>query len=297
MTWCSSSLVRDWYDLRAAHDDFAPSQTAQPMSAASPTIQATRPSLTGPMKPRLKPPGRGLLLRRLEVGDDVPLVLRGDRLVVEDRHRLRAGEHGLEDVRAASCRRGSARTCRGSARRPCRRSCGTSRSWSGRSRPPRRRVALGRVDLFRRRDRPGPGPRTADVGGELADLLLGEPDLACGACGPVACSGMRPVPTWKSTDAGPTPMRLGALLRPAASSPWQLAQLARNRARPLAMSSVRVVGGVARARGERRVEDAGHDQPEEDQDDAGEGMTPAGGESSHDRSARDGGSAAASGIT
>ncbi len=37
---------------------------------------------------------------------------------------------------------------------------------------------------------------------------------------------MRPVPTWKSTAAAPTPIRLGATLEPCAAMPWQVAQLA-----------------------------------------------------------------------
>jgi len=36
--------------------------------------------------------------------------------------------------------------------------------------------------------------------------------------------GMRPVPTWKSTEAAPTPIRLGPLSVPAALRPWQVAQ-------------------------------------------------------------------------
>src|SRR5215210_1379197 len=42
--------------------------------------------------------GVRLRLQRLQVGDHVALVLRGDVLVVEHRHGLRAGEHGLVDV-------------------------------------------------------------------------------------------------------------------------------------------------------------------------------------------------------
>ena len=61
-----------------AHDDLAPSHTAQPISSASPTTHATRPSLTGPMAPRVKPPGVGCLVDVIEVGDDVPLALRVD---------------------------------------------------------------------------------------------------------------------------------------------------------------------------------------------------------------------------
>ena len=32
---------------------------------------------------------------------------------------------------------------------------------------------------------------------------------------------MRPVPTWKSTDAAPTPIREGAMAPPSAFHPWQ----------------------------------------------------------------------------
>lgn len=35
---------------------------------------------------------------------------------------------------------------------------------------------------------------------------------------------MRPVPTWKSTEAAPTPMRDGPSLVPWAERPWQVAQ-------------------------------------------------------------------------
>ncbi|BDZ53153.1 hypothetical protein GCM10025870_02260 [Agromyces marinus] len=48
----------------------------------------------------------------------------------------------------------------------------------------------------------------------------------CSAWGPCICMGMRPVPTWKSTDAAPTPIRLGPSAVPEASSPWQVAQFA-----------------------------------------------------------------------
>ncbi len=46
-----------------------------------------------------------------------------------------------------------------------------------------------------------------------------------GAWTVVPWSGMRPEPTWKSTEAAPTPMRLGATPVPVASMPWQVAQL------------------------------------------------------------------------
>ena len=50
-----------------------------------------------------------------------------------------------------------------------------------------------------------------------------------------AVSGMRPVPTWKSTAAAPTPIRDGAWLVPSAKLPWQLAQLSLNSVRPSAI--------------------------------------------------------------
>src|SRR5947209_5713757 len=46
-----------------------------------------------------------------------------------------------------------------------------------------------------------------------------------GTCAPWFCwAGMRPVPTWKSTAAEPTPTRLGPSLEPCPLAPWQLAQ-------------------------------------------------------------------------
>src|SRR5690606_8847851 len=55
--------------------------------------------------------------------------------------------------------------------------------------------------------------------------------------GPLICMGIRPVLTWKSTAAAPTPISEGASSRPSADGPWQVAQFAWNRARPAAMTS------------------------------------------------------------
>src|SRR5918912_2322717 len=57
---------------------------------------------------------------------------------------------------------------------------------------------------------------------------------------------MRPVPTWKSTDAAPTPTSEGASLRPVASIPWQVAQLARNSTWPAATCCCGVSAAPAR---------------------------------------------------
>src|SRR6187402_997858 len=70
----------------------------------------------------------------------------------------------------------------------------------------------------------GPGPSVATYAARAAICE----SVNCGGfssiCGPVAAAGMRPVPTWKSTAAAPTPTRVGATLVPVAASPWQLAQ-------------------------------------------------------------------------
>ena len=69
---------------------------------------------------------------------------------------------------------------------------------------------------------------------------------------------MRPVPTWKSTAAAPTPTRDGpywpplAVVMPSPFLPWQDEQPTRNRLRPLATSSSLVAVSSAEA-GERAV--------------------------------------------
>ena len=67
-----------------------------------PTSQANRPSVTGPRPPRAKPPESGWSSSVVEVGDDVALLLGRQVAVGEDRHVLRAGEHGLVDVLGGS---------------------------------------------------------------------------------------------------------------------------------------------------------------------------------------------------
>src|SRR3954449_414743 len=57
------------------------------------------------------------------------------------------------------------------------------------------------------------------------------------ACTPGLDRGMRPVPTWKSTDAAPTPARLGPAGPPWPLRPWHVEQLARKSFLPAATSS------------------------------------------------------------
>src|SRR3954469_14644881 len=78
----------------------------------------------------------------------------------------------------------------------------------------------------------GPGPRLATYADSCATSSGVNRLWPSGACGAARCNGIRPVPTWKSTEAAPTPTSDGASLRPVASIPWHVAQLARNSARP-----------------------------------------------------------------
>ena len=152
------------------------------------TVQMTRPSVTGPIRPRPAPPGLGSSSHARDVGDDRPLLLRGQRAVVEHRHRLRAGEHRLVDVlrRWTSFSGGAYLPLgQGAARR--RRSCGTGRSWCGTARRPRRCRRRWRRPP-RRSGSAGPGAERGDVGGDLprsASSLNMAPCLR-GACAPGA---------------------------------------------------------------------------------------------------------------
>jgi len=65
------------------------------------------------------------------------------------------------------------------------------------------------------------------------------------ACGPLICIGIRPVDTWKSTAAAPTPTRDGTPLVPCAFAPWHVAQLAWNSFLPVSMSAVLTVSALA----------------------------------------------------
>src|SRR3954467_8576109 len=96
MTWCSSSLVRDC--SRRASGRLRAEPHRAPDQGGEPDDPGDEALVDGADEAEAEAAGRRLLLRRLEVGDDVPAPPRGDRLVVEHRHRLRAGELGLEDV-------------------------------------------------------------------------------------------------------------------------------------------------------------------------------------------------------
>jgi hypothetical protein len=60
-------------------------------------------------------------------------------------------------------------------------------------------------------------------------------------CAPCWAAGMRPVVTWNSTEAEPTPMRLGPLLStPSAFCPWQEMQVLSYRPLPACAAALSV---------------------------------------------------------
>ena len=93
----------------------------------------------------------------------------------------------------------------------------------------------------------GPGPSAATKAASwLICSSVNWTGLAC-AWGPFIAIGMRPVPTWKSTAAAPTPIRDGAFSVPDAAGPWQVEQLAWNSFSPVATSSAVAVFVAASA--------------------------------------------------
>ncbi len=83
----------------------------------------------------------------------------------------------------------------------------------------------------------------------------------------MSLSGIRPVLTWKSTAAAPTPIRLGPVPVPWAMKPWQLEQFCTNSCRPTAVSREATEGEDAEAGralgGKCRVDDAYRDEPKQ----------------------------------
>ena len=73
----------------------------------------------------------------------------------------------------------------------------------------------------------GPGAKEATYAASAAMSSLLNWTRCLGAWTSGLANGIRPVPTWKSTAAAPTPAREGATLLPWACRPWQVAQLAR----------------------------------------------------------------------
>src|SRR5450759_185875 len=98
------------------------------------------------------------------------------------------------------------------------------------------------------------GPGASEAAYEARDAICASVNLILSlraACTPGPASGIRPVPTWKSTAAAPTPARLGATLVPSAWRPWQVAQLARNSFLP-AVTSFAAAAAACAGPGARR---------------------------------------------
>src|SRR5512139_467785 len=82
----------------------------------------------------------------------------------------------------------------------------------------------------------GPGPSEATYAAIAATSSSENCAGLRGICAPVeVAAGIRPVDTWKSTAAAPTPTRDGPSELPSAFTPWQLEQLRRNSAWPSSM--------------------------------------------------------------
>ena len=97
------------------------------------------------------------------------------------------------------------------------------------------------------------------------------------ACAPGCAIGIRPVPTWKSTAAAPTPIRGGPMTMPSRAWrwpspfwPWQKAQPTRNSSRPLATCSASVSAWPGLGGREGGVQGTGQQQAEQQHDEPGE---------------------------
>ena len=154
----------------------------------------------------------GVLLDALEVGDDVALLL-GREVAVGEASASACGPVSMRlvDVLAARRRGSAGRSRRGAWRRRSRRSCGRRCSWSGRSgrrgrsppRAPRRSCPRGCSRT--RRGSPGRGrARRRTPRARRSPRRCRRPPSAAPA-GRAGAIGIRPVPTWKSTAAAPTP--------------------------------------------------------------------------------------------
>ena len=89
----------------------------------------------------------------------------------------------------------------------------------------------------------GPGPRQATYAASAAISSSVKASGLVGSWAPGWTIGIRPVPTWKSTAAAPTPTSDGPswlpsrVRTPSPFWPWQKAQPTRNSLRPWATSS------------------------------------------------------------
>ena len=186
--WCRVSLIGPWLRSRRGRRRCSATEADDPAEQA---LGHRAETSRGASRP-----GSAARCRCCDVRDDVALRPAASACCVgEHRHVLRAGQHGLVDVLRGRVHRGAARTCRASARRPRRRSCGTARSWCGTARRRRRgprsvRSSCSSVGIA------GPGPSEATYAASCGDLLVVVTDrLLAGPAAPgarAACGRCRP---------------------------------------------------------------------------------------------------------
>ena len=159
--------------------------------------------------------------------------------VVEDRHGLRAGEHRLVDVLARDVPSAIGAYLPRVSAPPAPAKLWHMRAVDAEELAARGGVAAGAGRVLGRRGSPGRGRATRRRPRASAICSLAELDrLAPGSATPGSAAGIRPVPTWKSTAAAPTPIRRRARsCVPWALRPWQVAQLARKSFLPLSIDA------------------------------------------------------------
>src|SRR5699024_1370310 len=92
----------------------------------------------------------------------------------------------------------------------------------------------------------GPAPREATYAASWRVSSSSNWGGLASACGWLASIGIRPVATWKCTEAAPTPISDGAVPLPSAFSPWQVEQFVMNSLSPAWMSPASAVSAWAR---------------------------------------------------
>ena len=125
----------------------------------------------------------------LDVGDDRRFCSGRELVVAEHRHVLRAGQHRRVDL-GVGVLSATARTCRRTARRPCRRSRGRTRSSAGTARRRRRARASSARRLPSAGHLRAAAERLRCRRPSCVGLLLGELRPACSAC--ASCGSRHP---------------------------------------------------------------------------------------------------------
>ena len=196
------------------------------MIAPMPTTQMTRPSGTGPSRPMPScRPGPLVALLRLDVGDDRLLLARGQLVVAEHRHVLRAGQHRGRRSPCRWRRSAAARTCPADSAPPWPVKLWQDAQLSRNSSPPSARSGVVAAQVAGRDLRAAADG--LDVGRQLLDLRRRELRLLARRsgrpAGPPASGRWRPGsrrrPRRRRSATGPrscTPCRF---------APWQVMQL------------------------------------------------------------------------